>query len=185
MPAKRRIPGGVCALGFVSLLMDVSSELIHSLLPVFLTRHLGATLLAVDGAVTDSVPRQFANLPEDATPLVVSVGGGMLVGGPRDDGAAGQGTCNLCSACCSVPPLASAVPGVPLPHALPHSVEWLLALLVLRATPAMGIVLAVHLGAVFALFLTLPYGKFVHINERAGIEHGATRSQRHRGDGVR
>jgi len=37
-----------------------------------------------------------------------------------------------------------------------------LALLLLRATPAMGIILAVHLGVVFALFLTLPYGKFVH-----------------------
>jgi len=37
-----------------------------------------------------------------------------------------------------------------------------LALLVLRATPAMGLLLAVHLGAVFALFLTMPYGKFVH-----------------------
>lgn len=37
-----------------------------------------------------------------------------------------------------------------------------LALLVLRATPAMGMLLAVHLGVVFALFLTMPYGKFVH-----------------------
>jgi citrate/tricarballylate utilization protein len=37
-----------------------------------------------------------------------------------------------------------------------------LALLVLRATPAMGILLALHLGIVFALFLTMPYGKFVH-----------------------
>ncbi|WP_089175898.1 tricarballylate utilization 4Fe-4S protein TcuB [Bosea sp. AS-1] len=37
-----------------------------------------------------------------------------------------------------------------------------LALLVLRATPAMGLLLALHLGVVFALFLTLPYGKFVH-----------------------
>lgn len=37
-----------------------------------------------------------------------------------------------------------------------------LALLVLRATPAMGILLAVHLGVVFSLFVTLPYGKFVH-----------------------
>jgi citrate/tricarballylate utilization protein len=26
----------------------------------------------------------------------------------------------------------------------------------------MGILLAVHLGFVFALFLTFPYGKFVH-----------------------
>ena len=37
-----------------------------------------------------------------------------------------------------------------------------LALLVLRDTAAMGLLLAVHLGVVFALFLTLPYGKFVH-----------------------
>ena len=37
-----------------------------------------------------------------------------------------------------------------------------LALLALRETRAMGVLLAVHLGAVMALFLTLPYGKFVH-----------------------
>jgi citrate/tricarballylate utilization protein len=37
-----------------------------------------------------------------------------------------------------------------------------LALLALRATSAMGPVLAVHLGVVFALFITMPYGKFVH-----------------------
>jgi citrate/tricarballylate utilization protein len=37
-----------------------------------------------------------------------------------------------------------------------------LALLVLRETAAMGMLLALHLGIVFALFLTMPYGKFVH-----------------------
>jgi citrate/tricarballylate utilization protein len=37
-----------------------------------------------------------------------------------------------------------------------------LALLVLRETPAMGVLLAVHLGVVFSLFITMPYGKFVH-----------------------
>jgi citrate/tricarballylate utilization protein len=37
-----------------------------------------------------------------------------------------------------------------------------LALLVLRGTGAMGILLALHLGVVFALFFTFPYGKFVH-----------------------
>lgn len=37
-----------------------------------------------------------------------------------------------------------------------------LALLVLRTTPAMGLMLAFHLGVVFALFVTMPYGKFVH-----------------------
>jgi len=35
-------------------------------------------------------------------------------------------------------------------------------LLVLRDTGAMGLLLAIHLGVVFALFLSLPYGKFVH-----------------------
>jgi citrate/tricarballylate utilization protein len=37
-----------------------------------------------------------------------------------------------------------------------------LALLVLRHEPAMPWLLVVHLGSVLALFLTLPYGKFVH-----------------------
>lgn len=37
-----------------------------------------------------------------------------------------------------------------------------LLLLFLRATPAMGLLLAIHLGVVFALFITMPYGKFVH-----------------------
>src|SRR5690349_16356601 len=36
------------------------------------------------------------------------------------------------------------------------------ALLLLRNTGAMGPLLALHLGVVFALFVTLPYGKFVH-----------------------
>jgi citrate/tricarballylate utilization protein len=37
-----------------------------------------------------------------------------------------------------------------------------LLLLVLRATPAMGLLLALHLGVVLALFVTMPYSKFVH-----------------------
>jgi len=37
-----------------------------------------------------------------------------------------------------------------------------LALLFLRATSFMNLLLAIHLGVVFALFITLPYGKFVH-----------------------
>jgi citrate/tricarballylate utilization protein len=37
-----------------------------------------------------------------------------------------------------------------------------LALLFLRETSAMGTLLALHLGIVFSLFVTMPYGKFVH-----------------------
>ena len=41
------IPRTIWALGFVSLFMDLSSELIHSLLPVFLVTTLGASALTV------------------------------------------------------------------------------------------------------------------------------------------
>jgi MFS family permease len=45
--ARSRLPAGIWALGFVSLLMDVSSEMIHSLLPVFMVTGLGASMLLV------------------------------------------------------------------------------------------------------------------------------------------
>ena len=43
----RRIPAGVWMLGFVSLLMDTSSELIHALLPLYMVGALGASVLVV------------------------------------------------------------------------------------------------------------------------------------------
>jgi MFS family permease len=43
----RSIPTGIWVLGFVSLLMDISSEMIHSLLPVFLVSVLGAGAFTV------------------------------------------------------------------------------------------------------------------------------------------
>jgi MFS family permease len=45
-----QVPAGVWVLGFVSLLMDLSSEMIHGLLPVYLTSVLGASALTV-GAI--------------------------------------------------------------------------------------------------------------------------------------
>lgn len=42
-----QIPAGVWMLGFVSLLMDISSEMIHSLLPLFMVTTLGASALTV------------------------------------------------------------------------------------------------------------------------------------------
>lgn len=43
----RHIPSGIWVLGFVSLLMDISSEMIHSLLPLFMVTTLGASTVAV------------------------------------------------------------------------------------------------------------------------------------------
>jgi len=41
------MPAGVWVLGFVSMLMDISSEMIHSLLPLFLVGTLGVSVLVV------------------------------------------------------------------------------------------------------------------------------------------
>jgi len=43
----KQIPAGVWVLGFVSMLMDISSEVIHSLLPMFMVTTLGASAFVV------------------------------------------------------------------------------------------------------------------------------------------
>src|SRR5437879_702394 len=45
--SRARISRGVWVLGFVSMLMDISSEMIHALLPVYLVTVLGASMLTV------------------------------------------------------------------------------------------------------------------------------------------
>ncbi|HXE47584.1 MAG TPA: MFS transporter [Ramlibacter sp.] len=65
---RPRLPAGIWALGLVSLLMDVSSELIHSLLPVFLVTTLGTTVLVV-GLIEGAA---------EATALIVKVFSGVL-----------------------------------------------------------------------------------------------------------
>jgi len=67
-PSTARLPPAIWALGFVSLLMDVSSELIHSLLPVFLVTALGASALVV-GLIEGAA---------EATALIVRVFSGAL-----------------------------------------------------------------------------------------------------------
>lgn len=68
MTSASKIPASIWALGFVSLLMDVSSELIHSLLPVFMFTALGIsafTIGLIEGAA-------------EATALIVKVLSGTL-----------------------------------------------------------------------------------------------------------
>ena len=43
----KQIPRGIWMLGFVSMFMDISSEIIHSLLPMFLVTSLGASAMMV------------------------------------------------------------------------------------------------------------------------------------------
>jgi MFS family permease len=46
-PALRALPAGIWVLGFGSLFMDVSSEIVHSLLPVYMAGILGASMLTI------------------------------------------------------------------------------------------------------------------------------------------
>src|SRR5437016_8624050 len=41
------VPAGIWTLGFVSMLMDISSEMIHALLPVYMVTVLGTSALTV------------------------------------------------------------------------------------------------------------------------------------------
>jgi MFS family permease len=64
----RRIPRGVWVLGFVSMLMDISSEMIHSLLPMFMVTVLGTSVLTV-GLIEGLA---------ESTALIVKVFSGVL-----------------------------------------------------------------------------------------------------------
>jgi MFS family permease len=67
-PALRGIPAGVWILGFVSLLMDIGSEMVHSLLPLFMVNVLGASALTI-GLIEGAA---------EATALIVKVFSGVL-----------------------------------------------------------------------------------------------------------
>src|SRR5262249_46554550 len=64
------LPGGLWALGFVSMLMDTSSELVHSLLPTFMAVTLGAgiaTIGVVEGVAeaTAAITKVFSGVLSD------------------------------------------------------------------------------------------------------------------------
>ncbi|WP_341503902.1 MFS transporter [Gallaecimonas sp. GXIMD4217] len=67
---NRRLPGGIWLLGLASLCMDLSSELIHSLLPVFMARELGLAMVAIGlveglGEATATLIRAFSGALSD------------------------------------------------------------------------------------------------------------------------
>ncbi|MEH2475300.1 MFS family permease [Nitrobacteraceae bacterium AZCC 2161] len=66
----REIPAGIWAIGFVSLLMDISSEMIHALLPVYLVTVLGTSALTVGviegiAEATASITKVFSGALSD------------------------------------------------------------------------------------------------------------------------
>ncbi len=68
--ASPRLPHGIWALGLVSMFMDISSEMIHSLLPVFLVTVLGASAVTVGliegiGEATASISKLFSGWLSD------------------------------------------------------------------------------------------------------------------------
>jgi MFS family permease len=67
-PRLTQVPRGVWVLGFVSMLMDISSEMIHALLPVYLVTVLGASMLAVG----------FIEGVAEATAMIVKIFSGAL-----------------------------------------------------------------------------------------------------------
>lgn len=68
MTSAPRLPTAIWILGLVSLLMDISSEMIHSLLPMFMVGTLGASMLTV--GVVEGVA--------ESTALIVKVFSGVL-----------------------------------------------------------------------------------------------------------
>ena len=81
----RDVPATVWTLGFVSLLMDISSELIHSLLPVFLTTVVGASMVDVGliegiAEATAAIAKVFSGALSDRIgkrKLLVGIGYGL------------------------------------------------------------------------------------------------------------
>jgi MFS family permease len=68
--ASPGLPRGIWALGLVSMFMDISSEMIHSLLPVFLVTILGASAVTVGliegiGEATASISKLFSGWLSD------------------------------------------------------------------------------------------------------------------------
>ncbi|ARP94453.1 MFS transporter [Bordetella genomosp. 13] len=68
--ARPGIPRSVWALGFVSMLMDISSEMIHALLPLYMVAVLGTSVLAVGiiegiAEATASITKVFSGALSD------------------------------------------------------------------------------------------------------------------------
>lgn len=69
-PRRQGIPAGIWALGFVSMLMDISSEMIHALLPVYMVAVLGTSALTVGiiegiAEATASITKVFSGALSD------------------------------------------------------------------------------------------------------------------------
>ncbi len=84
-PSRLKIPSGIWALGFVSMFMDISSEMIHALLPVYLVTVLGTSTIAVGvfegiAEATASITKVFSGALSDwlgRRKLLAAIGYGL------------------------------------------------------------------------------------------------------------
>jgi citrate/tricarballylate utilization protein len=132
----------------------------HSLVFYGFLLDLAATIVA---AILQDIFDQLPPFPLLSLPVVLgTVGGVMLLAGvvgllalkPRSDPEAADERMTGMDLAFLVLLGSSAATG--------------LLLLALRTTPAMGLLLAVHLGVIAGLFITAPYGKFAHVVYRYG-----------------
>lgn len=85
VPVLRQIPSGVWALGFVSMFMDISSEMIHAVLPLYLVGTMGASVLTVGfiegiAEATASITKVFSGVLSDwfgKRKLLAAIGYGL------------------------------------------------------------------------------------------------------------
>jgi MFS family permease len=81
----RALPGGIWALGFVSMFMDISSELVHSLLPVFMFTVLGTSMTTIGliegvAEATAAITKVFSGAISDTLgkrKLIAGIGYGL------------------------------------------------------------------------------------------------------------
>ncbi len=111
----REIPRAIWALGFVSLLMDASSEIIHALLPIYLVTVLGASMFTVGliegiAEATASITKVFSGALSDwwgKRKVLALIGYGLAA---FACGSSPLTTCRFKQPCSAAIPAAETVP---------------------------------------------------------------------------
>ena len=96
--ARQGIPAGVWVLGFVSMLMDISSEMIHALLPVYMVTVLGTSTLAV--GIIEGIAEATASITKGFSGALSDWPGGLYQAGLRPGAFARLADCRALHRSC-------------------------------------------------------------------------------------